>query len=180
MKGTLENIPYHVCGVKEPDHVMMSMTMHGTLEWMGDDELRITSTDRKAFKCPELMFNHHKCRHAVDDNNNRRQSPISIEQMWGTKWWPNCTFAFLLGVTEVNILLVFHHLCGEEICLSKRINWWLLFKQRKRKRVKCCHENDGNSHKLLTIPVGKIRGNTFGKQWEPSCSTKMQCLWEKN
>ena len=32
IKGTLDNIPYHVCGVKEPDCIMMLMTTCGTLE----------------------------------------------------------------------------------------------------------------------------------------------------
>ena len=37
MKGPLESIPCHMCGMEEPDHVMTLMTMHGTFEWMGDN-----------------------------------------------------------------------------------------------------------------------------------------------
>ena len=38
----------------------------------------------------------------MDDHNNCRHSPISIEETWGTKWWPDRVFAFLFAVTEVN------------------------------------------------------------------------------
>jgi hypothetical protein len=38
----------------------------------------------------------------VDDVNKRRHSPISLESIWETKWWPNRQFTFLLSVAEVN------------------------------------------------------------------------------
>ena len=53
-------------------------------------------------------------RHSVDDHNNKRHSPISLEVIWATKFWPNRVFAFLLGVTEVNVNLAATYFCGQE------------------------------------------------------------------
>ena len=55
--------------------------------------------------CPKVIGNHFLFRHSVNDHNNKRHSPISIEEIWSTKWWPNRVFAFLLAVTEVNVAL---------------------------------------------------------------------------
>jgi len=50
----------------------------------------------------------------VDDHNLRRHAPISFEEVWGTKRWANRVFAFLLAVTEVNVLLASIKLYGEK------------------------------------------------------------------
>ena len=65
----------------------------------------------------EVIHNHYKFQHAVDDHNAKRHSPISLEValvVWATKWWPNRVFAFILSVTEVNAMLEFKHFCKEE------------------------------------------------------------------
>jgi hypothetical protein len=41
----------------------------------------------------------------VDDHNNRRHSPISFETNWATKTWEHRVFAFVLAITEVNVML---------------------------------------------------------------------------
>ena len=63
--------------------------------------------------CPKVIGNHFLFRHSVDDHNNKRHSPISIEEIWSTKWWPNRVFAFLLAVTEVNVALGMVEFCGK-------------------------------------------------------------------
>ena len=60
----------------------------------------------KNFKYPKVVHNHFKGRHAVNDHNAKRHSPISLEVVWATTWWPNRVFAFLLVVMEVNCMLV--------------------------------------------------------------------------
>ena len=62
----------------------------------------------------EVIHNHYKFRHAVDDHNAKRHSPISLEVVWVTKW-PNRVFAFILSVTEVNAMLAYKHFCKEEV-----------------------------------------------------------------
>ena len=91
--------------MKEPDYVMMLMSTYGTLQRRGEEKDRIVDHAKVSFKYPELIFNHYTFRHAVDDHNNRRQAPISIKRSWSTNWWPNRVFAFILGVTEVNVYL---------------------------------------------------------------------------
>ena len=63
----------------------------------------VTKTTK--FKYPEVVHNHYKYWHMVDDHNVRRQSPISIEESWATCRWPNRVFAFILGVSEANAML---------------------------------------------------------------------------
>ena len=45
----------------------------------------------------------------IDDHNNRRHAPISIDRTWATKFWPDRNFAWYLAVTEVNTALVDGH-----------------------------------------------------------------------
>ena len=66
------------------------------------------------FQYPEVIHNHFLYRHAVDDHNGKRHSPISLEVVWGTKWWPNHVYAFLLAVTEVNVNLAMTYFLGQE------------------------------------------------------------------
>ena len=66
----------------------------------------------------EVIHNHYKFQHAVDDHNAKRHSPISLEValvVWATKWWPNRVFAFILSVTEVIAMLAYKHFCKEEV-----------------------------------------------------------------
>ncbi len=57
------------------------------------------------FNYPEVVSNHFKYRHSVDDNNAKRYAPICLEHVWATKYWHNIPFSFLLAVTDVNVNL---------------------------------------------------------------------------
>ena len=63
----------------------------------------------KMFKYPEVVHNHFKNCHSVNDHNAKRHSPISIEVVWATKQWPNHVFSFLFTITEVNCFLLEYH-----------------------------------------------------------------------
>jgi hypothetical protein len=95
--------------MKDPDYVTTIMSTFGTLEASGKVTSRIVMDGRvkrtKPLTYTEVIHNHYKYRHAVDDHNGKRHSPISLETVWGTKWWPNRVFAFLLAITEVNCRL---------------------------------------------------------------------------
>ena len=54
------------------------------------------------FNYAEPFLRYSKAKHWVDDVNQRRHAPISLESAWGTKWWANRQFTFLLSVAEVN------------------------------------------------------------------------------
>ena len=114
----MEEVPFHVYAMKEPDYVMSLMSTYGTNlqagketshEWVDRDG---TKKNGK-FNYPEVVGNHFLYRHSVDDHNNKRHSPISLEVVWATKNWPNCVFSFLLLVTEVNVNLAAMYFCGQ-------------------------------------------------------------------
>ena len=107
--GILGKVQFHLLCMREPDDIMSLMSTYGTMErfeeekncsWKEDD---VTKTAR--LKYPEVVHNHYKDRHMVDDHNARRQSPISLEESWATRRWSNRVFAFILGVSEVNAML---------------------------------------------------------------------------
>ena len=60
-----------------------------------------------SFKYTEPFFNHFKFRHQVDDHNNNRHSPISLEESINTKDWKIRVFTFILAVVEVNSRLAY-------------------------------------------------------------------------
>ena len=97
--GTLDGVNFHLACMKEPDYVMSLMTTYGSTEHMGTATRRNYKDDNvnvpvKIFKYPEVIHNHFKGRHAVDDHNAKRHSPISLEVVWASQWWPNRVFAF--------------------------------------------------------------------------------------
>ena len=106
--------------MKEPDYVVSLMSTFGTLEPIGKASMKnwlVQGTKRKKqVTYTEVIHNHYKFWHAVDDHNAKRHSPpISLEVVWATKWWPNRLFAFILSVTEVNAMLAYKHFCKEEV-----------------------------------------------------------------
>ena len=60
------------------------------------------ATMTKSFQYADPFYRYFHARHAVDDNNNRRHQPISLETSWGTKFWPNRQYAFFLALSELN------------------------------------------------------------------------------
>jgi hypothetical protein len=102
----LQNESFHVFALKDVDYVMSLMSSYGTTERNAlHPTERIVNGAKISFHYPEVHSNHFKFRHAVDDHNSKRHAPISLEETWATKYWPNRVFAFILGVTEVNALL---------------------------------------------------------------------------
>ena len=69
---------------------------------------------KNKFNYPEVVGNHFLYQHSVDDNNNKRHSPISLEDVWATKYWPNLVFSFLPSVTKVNVNLAATYFSGQE------------------------------------------------------------------
>ena len=70
------------------------------------------------------MGNHFLYRHSVNDHNNTQHSPISVEVVWATKYWPNHVFAFLLSVTKVNVNLAATYFSAQE--QMGQIEFWKL------------------------------------------------------
>jgi hypothetical protein len=104
LRGELDEVPFHIFGMKEEDYVMMLMSTYGTLSRVGEERLRRVGAQQQriSFKYPELVYNHFQYRDAVDSHNARRMAPIALEETWQTKRWANRIFAYLLATTEVN------------------------------------------------------------------------------
>jgi hypothetical protein len=91
----------HCC--RDADYVTKIMSSHGTLEENQDHATwRKVDGEWKTFQYAEPFSRHNRGKHWVDDVNQRRHQPISLESVWATKWWPNRQFTFILSVAEVN------------------------------------------------------------------------------
>jgi hypothetical protein len=79
--GALDEVPFCLFGVKEPDCVVMLMSAHGALERASAPKQRQLEMGQSVtISCPEAVDNHCKCHHAVNDHNNNRHQPISLEE----------------------------------------------------------------------------------------------------
>jgi Transposase IS4 len=115
IRGTINNTPFYIMGMKEAPYVMTMMTTYGTLERTGKEtERRPKNQDLVRFNYPEVFGNHFKYRHMVDDHNSRRHSPNSFEETWATKTWSHRVFSFLIAVSEVNCQLAAKHFYNHE------------------------------------------------------------------
>ena len=114
MKGKIDDIPYNIFCLKEPEYYMKMMSTYGA--GMEDYTFRKNKRTYKKedgswvtafFHYTEVFANHFRFRHAVDDHNNLRHKLPSIEETWVTCHWMNRVFAFLLAISEVNAFLAF-------------------------------------------------------------------------
>ena len=116
----------------------------------------------KKFQYPEVVGNYFMYRHSIDDHNNKRHSPIR-KVMWATKFWPNRVFAFLLGVTEVNVNLAATYFCGQEP--TGQIEFRKLLAKTLIYNTSCDEDDDKtpdkkrkhreSGHCLVTLPKNK-------------------------
>ena len=115
------------------------------------------------FNYPEVVGNHFLYRHSVDDHNNKRHSPIRLEVVWGTKYWPNCVFSFLLAVTKVNVNLAAQYFGGMkqvgQIEFRKLLAKTLIFNSYDDDETDNTPEKKwkqrDTGHCLITLPKGK-------------------------
>ncbi|KAG7356336.1 transposase IS4 [Nitzschia inconspicua] len=147
--GNLDGIDFDVFCMKEPDYVMMLMSTYGTNIRMGEHKNR---DGVEAFQYPEVVHNHYQYRHQIDDHNNKRHQPISLEVTWATKTWENRVFAYLLATTEVNCNLASSFFIGEpplpslsfrkelarELLLNPYFNRNVATDERPKRKRTCC------------------------------------------
>ena len=112
-----EGKEFNIFCLKEPAYVMKIMAT-----WMTLNELYGADTRReykgwdgqslvRQFKYRHPSGLKFRYCHQVDDHNNIRHAPISIERIWATKLCRNINFAWYLAVTEVNMRLADGHFC---------------------------------------------------------------------
>ena len=164
----MEEVPFHVYAMKEPDYVMSLMSTYGTNLRTGKETSR-EWVDRDGTKkngklnYPEVVGNHFLYQHSVDDHNNKRHSPISLEVVWAMKNWPNHVFSFLLSVTEVNVNLAATYFCGQnqmgqvEFCklLAQNLIYNTHYNEVADKTPNKKRKQHETGHCLITLPKGK-------------------------
>ena len=113
LPGILDGVPFRVYCMKEEDYVMKLMATYGALRPIEEGKTQRSVTGRNgqrenvSFHYTEPFYNHFKYRHQVDDHNNLRHSPISLEESINTKDWKLRVFTFVLALIEVNARLAF-------------------------------------------------------------------------
>ena len=114
LEASIYGLPFQVMCMKEPNYVMKIMCKWMTLDkFEGGQTWRdylvdgVKTTKTFCYKQPFGM--HYKFRHQVDDNNNRRNLPISVERTWATKFWEDRNCAWYLATSEVNTNLAWGH-----------------------------------------------------------------------
>lgn len=110
LPGSMFHRRFHVFCMKEEDYVMKIMSTYGALKQIEEGKTQRSVTENgqrvnKSFYYTEPFFNHFKFRHQVDDHNNLRHSPISLEESISTKDWKIRVFMFILALVEVNARL---------------------------------------------------------------------------
>lgn len=107
LRGELNNEPFNVYVMKEPEYTMKLMATYGSLTHYPNEKIqnRKLGDTNHQFQYSKPFSDHFKYRHIVDDHNNLRHSSPRFEDTWVTHRWPNRVFAFLLAVTGVNLFL---------------------------------------------------------------------------
>ena len=102
---TEDNRLLKIFDMKETDYVMKIIAV-----WMTPDELEGATTSRdfigtsgtkelKQFTYRQTFGLYFRYRHQVDEHNNWRHEPISLERTWATKFCPDRNFAWYLVVS---------------------------------------------------------------------------------
>lgn len=100
-----DNIKFRIHCCRDSKYVTKIMLTHGMLETREDHPTYWKSDGQwKSFKYTEPFSCYSKAKHWVDDVNNRHHDPISLKEVWGTKWCPMRQFTFLCLIAEVNAI----------------------------------------------------------------------------
>ena len=186
LNGMLDNEPYCVYCMKEPEYTMKLMATYGSLTYhCGEKEnVRKVNGERIEFKYTKPFSDHFRYRHAVDDHNNLRHSSPSLEDTWVTARWVNRVFSFLLAVTEVNLYLYLRymiwrnkadediptlHQFRKKLAFALIDNRWIVTDEEESRVVSARRRS---KHQLRTCPC-HARAFVSGK-WDLSSKSKYQ------
>ena len=74
--GKMEEVPFHVYAMKEPDYVISLMSTYGSNQQSGKETTHewvdgSGNSQKTTFNYPEVVGNHFLYCHSVDDHNNK-------------------------------------------------------------------------------------------------------------
>mmetsp|Transcript_12000 Transcript_12000/g.18292 ORF Transcript_12000/g.18292 Transcript_12000/m.18292 type:complete len:267 (-) Transcript_12000:255-1055(-) len=104
--------------MKKSNYVTMIISTYGMLICFADTKdctwIENNRKSLKSFRYPEVIHNHLKYCHIIEDHSAKQHSMISLKMLWTTKWLPNRVFSFLLATAEINIYTAFTYFLNEE------------------------------------------------------------------
>ena len=188
LQGILNEKPYSIFCMKEPDYVFKLMSTYGGLLTHTEqlETRRIYKnengqTTTVKFKYIEPIANHYAARHKVDDHNHLRHGDegISIEQTWITSRWENRVFAFLMAIAEVNTFLIMHYFIWKNnnvnmtmLQFCKKLAESLIYNDHLTKEDEEMAEYGSTKHELKNVPPFARK---FAKnKWEKTAKKKYQ------
>ena len=175
LPGKMDEIPFHIFGMKELDYVMKLMSTYGTNGGVSGHTTKCDyvnserKKERTRFNYPEVVSNHFKYWYSVDDHNAKRHAPICLEHAWVTTYWPHRPFSFFLAVTEVNVnfteaFFVHHNASRSQLEFRKLIAKGLInnkylrgkfrvqeIRKSKRKRALAIHIVFSHCHRIKSF-----------------------------
>ena len=137
---------------------------------MNEKYCKLTDGSIRRFKYPEVLHNHFRYQHLVDDHNSKRHQPVSLEVVWATQEWSHRPFAFLLAMMEVDVKLVSEHFGGHKdkgmIAFCKRFAQELIKNDYLRREAaephSSAHWHKEMDHVLISLLCGK---NFVAQKW---------------
>lgn len=103
--GTKDSQAFHIFGLKLPSFTMKMVSTYGIIDRVGPQQNIEIDGRRVTFQRPEVIANHYAYNHFVDEHDTLRRTSPQLDVMWEMASWPNRVFAFMLAVTEINMML---------------------------------------------------------------------------
>mmetsp|Transcript_12001 Transcript_12001/g.18293 ORF Transcript_12001/g.18293 Transcript_12001/m.18293 type:complete len:206 (-) Transcript_12001:255-872(-) len=127
--------------MKKSNYVTMIISTYGMLICFADTKdctwIENNRKSLKSFRYPEVIHNHLKYCHIIEDHSAKQHSMISLKMLWTTKWLPNRVFSFLLATAEINIYNAFTYFYSNTPYLQRLCN-----RCNKKSRSYCSYTPD--------------------------------------
>ena len=132
------------------------MSTHGLISDVADHRaFRFLGGEWKSFPYPEPILRHNCSKHWVDDHNNRRHDPISLDEIWRTKCWEHRQFTFFVRLSEVNANNTKVRACGRPA--TPQIEFWKQLAQEMLENK--CNDDGTTCHSPICPGKWKGRAN---------------------
>ncbi len=189
-RGRLGNTTFNLFAVNHTRYTFILVATYGsTLLESTPKTIRTADGQTFSFKRNEPISDYYRARHAVDDHNHYRQGQrVSFEKAWGSKFWENRQFSFVVAATLVNAMLAYNHfvaarhakprhtfdefkrLVATELASSWREQQVAAVAEPKRAR-----RSTEREHQLIKIP--KFEGSRLGSVTKKAYQ-QVRCKWQ--
>ena len=112
-----------MCGTMVEDHPHKKKRYHVS------EDGKPSEAFFRTVKRPKLVQEYFDSAGKIDVHNHLRQGSLALEEAWGTKKWHDRIFSTILGIVEVDTILVYRAIHADGHSISHRQfteNWHLL------------------------------------------------------